>query len=221
VSGSRTVVTRGLSPLARHCAAYDSFELVRACLPALGSASRRRGRGCVPIDFCTPKPFNSSTRANRRFPALRPLIHTSAPFGVLHGNPTRTEPRGSCSFTRNVSFRALAFAGPKTDSASTGQLGPPDANEAGESRGSQRDSHFDGRASDARGRFLPPRATDMTVSGTSVASSVALGLAAFAEPTPYLGGRQDRFRGGLVTGVRFPDPRCLRPPDAPHDPPAR
>jgi hypothetical protein len=75
VSGSRTVVTRGLSPLARHCAAYDSFELVRACLPALGSASRRRGRGCVPIDFCTPKPFNSSTRANRRFPALRLLIH--------------------------------------------------------------------------------------------------------------------------------------------------
>jgi hypothetical protein len=40
----RTVVARGQSPSARHCASCDSCELVRAFPSALGSAQGRRGR---------------------------------------------------------------------------------------------------------------------------------------------------------------------------------
>jgi len=173
-----------------------------------------------PTDFCTPEQSNSSTPASP-FPSVAILGPREEPFGAPRGNRTHAEPCGSCSFTRNVYFSRSRFARPETCGAGTGQLGPPDANEAGENRGSQRAPHFDDRTSDTRGRFLPPCATVTAVSDTPVASSVLVGVGPlWTSSTLWLGSRQDRFRGGLVKGVRFPDPRCLPSLKVPHNPPA-
>jgi len=172
-----------------------------------------------PIDFCTPKPSNSSTRAiadsqrcdpksTRR--SFRPLARGSLSYRAL---------RLVLVHAKRL-FSRSSSTSPRTCGADTRQLGPPDANEAGGSRGSQRDPHFSGRAKGTRGRFLPLRATATTASGTPVASSVLVGMGSRCDPTLWLEGRQDRFRGGPVKGVRFPDPRCLPSPDAPHNPPA-
>jgi hypothetical protein len=89
-------------------------------------------------------------------------------------------------------FFALRFARPKTRGAGTGQLGPTDANETGESRGSQRDSHFDGQASATRGRCLPPCAFAETVSGTPVASSELMGSGSLLRSPLHLARRPPR-----------------------------
>jgi len=164
-----------MSSPARHCAACDSFELGRACPRALGSAHGRRGPRCVRP---TSALRNNPTRAPAAspFPSVAILDPRKAPFGDLRGNRTRTEPRGSCSFTRNVHFSRSRFARPETCGAGTGQLGPPDANEAGENRGSQRDPHFDDRTSVTRGRCLPSCETVTIVSDTPVASSSLVGV---------------------------------------------
>jgi len=129
-----------------------------------------------PIDFCTPKPFNSSTRANSPLPSAAILGPCQSCLSApLLGDRTRAEPCGSCSFTRNVLSSRYRFARPRTCEAGIGQLGPTDANEAGESRGSQRDPHFDDQANVTRGRCLPSCEIAMTVSDTPVASSALVG----------------------------------------------
>jgi len=174
-----------------------------------------------PTDFCTPKPFKLEHPWLRRFPALRPFVPVAYLSVPSRGSRTRTEPCGSCSFTRNVFFRAPATLVRGRAEQASGSSGPTDANEAGENRGSQRDPHFDGRASAARGRCLPSCAIAVTVSDTPVASFVLLGVkVAVAISTLWLEGRQGRFRGGSVKSVRFPDPRCLPSPEISRNPAA-
>jgi len=153
----------------------DSFELGRAFPCALGSAHGRRGRDASDR-LLHSETFQLEHPCQSPFPSAAILLPRDAPHGAPPGDHSRTEPRGSCSFTRNVSFRVLphsprARERVKMREAGTGQLGSPDANEAGGNRGSQRDSHFDGRASALRGRCLPSIAIAVTVSDTSVASS--------------------------------------------------
>jgi hypothetical protein len=63
--------------------------------------------------------------------------------------------------------------------------------------------------------------TERPTSDIPVASSEALACRIAWRSVRELEGRQDRFRGGLVKGVRFSDPRCLpssgasRPPPVP------
>jgi len=127
-----------------------------------------------PTDFCTPKPSNSSTRASPS-PSAAILSPREVPFGALTRGPHSYRALRLVLVHAKRLLSRSRFARPKTREAGTGQLGPPDANEAGESRGSQRDPHFDGRASAARGRCLPSCAAAVTVSDTPVASSVLVG----------------------------------------------
>jgi len=111
--------------------------------------------------------------------------------------------------SRETSSFAFHFACPKTHKAGIGKLGPPDANEAGEGRGSQRDPHFDDHASATRGRCLPSSETPMTVSDTSVASSVRTDTSRGCELALWFEGRQDRFHEGLC------EERALRRSEVP------
>jgi len=175
-----------------------------------------------PIDFCTPKPFQLehsysvvSQRYDRpvrcaSFVALRPrvaLVPESCGSVLVHANV--------CSSRAASPVRRRANQAP-------GGSGPPDANEAGGNRASRRGSHFGDRMVLTRWRFLPPCETDdrPPLTPLSPPPCCLRGLLFFSRPTHWLGGRQDRFRGGLVKGVRFADPGCLPPADATHTPPA-
>jgi len=175
-----------------------------------------------PIDFCTPKPFQlehlCSAVSQRCDRPVRP-----ASFVACFPRATLVpEPCGSVLVPANVFF-ACCLTRPKTCEAGTGWLGAFRCeNEAGENLASRRDSHFGDRTILTRWRYLPPCEIELpTASDTPVASSVPLARARFSSnATHRLGGRQDRFRGGLVKGVRFTDPGCLPPTDATRIPPA-
>jgi len=172
-----------------------------------------------PIDFCTPKPFqleHSCSAVSQR---------NDFPCDTFRRHPRATlvpEPFGSVLVHANVcSSRVALLVRRHSGRASVGS-GPSDANEAGGNLASRRDSHFGDRTILTRWRFLPPCEIAIPIaSGTPVASSVPRAWFRFSSnPRRLLGGRQDRFRGGLVKGVRFADPGCLPPTDATRIPPA-
>jgi len=172
-----------------------------------------------PIDFCTPKQSNSSTP-------------TSSLPGAAISNPCE-EPLG-VPVQEPLSYRALrlvlvhakrlssrsSFARPETREADTGWLGAVRCERGrGGSRFTTRSPlrrPFDGYA-----RALSSPASDrIAASDTPVASSALVSVGRAMRSTLWLGGRRDRFRGGPVKGVRFPDPRCLPSRDTPCNPAA-
>jgi hypothetical protein len=152
-----------------------------------------------PIDFCTPKRSNRAL-VRRRFPARRPRGAALVP---------RLSPRAR---SRGRLLRALL----------------PPSGDGG------RDTERLGAARCERGRGVsrftarrPLRRPDGCARSALSSERVAYrSPLAPLSPPPSLGaapegcsarrleGRQDRFRGGLVKGVRFPDRRCLPSPGA-------
>jgi len=119
-------------------------------------------------------------------------------------------------------FFAYRLARPRTRESGTGRLGAARCRrDWGEPRFTARfslqrpDQRFTGR------RFLPSRALEPLASDAPVASSELVSVGRFSgESTRWLEGRQDRFRGGLVKGVRIPDPERLPSAVVTRTPPA-
>jgi len=106
----------------------------------------------------------------RRFPAQRALDPRGA-FRRPRGARSRTEPFGSCSFSRNVFFSRPCPPVRRRAGKAPGSSGPPDANEAGENRASRRDSHFGNRSCAYAVAFSSAARARTPASGISVASS--------------------------------------------------
>jgi len=86
---------------------------------------------------------------------------------------------------------------------------PSAARAAGENRASRRASHFDARRARGTRACSSPGRAEPFASDTPVAASSLQRGKPWGNPTLSFGRRQDRFRGGLVKGVRIPDPECL------------
>jgi len=143
----------------------------------------------------------------RRFPAQRPS--RARPFGARSRVALVPEPRGSVPDHANVCF-ACCLARPETRAAGDGRLG---AARRKRDRGEPRfTARFPLRrpVDRSRGRFLPPDA-DRSRSPLTPLSPPPCSQRGGrqANPTRRLGGRQDRFRAGLVKGARIAGPGCL------------
>jgi len=163
-----------------------------------------------PIDFCTPKPFqlehscSVASQRSDRFPcaAFRQASEGHSRPGALRLRARPRErllhvlPRPSedaRSRQREARGRPMQTRLGRTALHGAFPTSAPGRSRAGAFSSLVRESN--------------PFASD-----TLVASSVLVGLGrCYAVPTLWLGGRQDRFRGGLVKGVRIPDPECLPP----------
>jgi len=171
-----------------------------------------------PIDFCTPKPFqlehscSALSQRSDHMPVrcLSALARGSLSFRCL---------AAPCSSARTSSSRAASPVRRRAEQAPGGS-GPPDANETGENRASRRVSHFSARRIHMRGRFFPSRVKRLRSPLTLLSPPPCSWRGSpWAITALWLEGRQDRFRGGLVKGVRIPDPECLPSSVAPHIPP--
>jgi hypothetical protein len=170
------------------------------------------------IDVCTPKPFNSSTRASSSPGAVTdPGEHLAAPLED-HPRPGALRLRAR---PRERLFRAHRLACPKTSGEGTGKLG---AARCKRGRGEPRfTTRLPLRRPDAltRRRFLPPCGTvepDRLLTPLSPPLGRRRGSCFERAPRRWPTGRQDRLRGGLVKGVRFTDPGCLPPVVAARNP---
>jgi len=175
-----------------------------------------------PIDVCTPKPFqleHSCFVVSQR--GCRPARRLATP---PDDRPRSDNLAAAVLVPAKVSFAACSHVRERALTC-TGKLGAPDANEAGERSVSRRGSHFGARPVLSRGVILPPR----VARHRSPLASLSPPPSQFAFAPPWArissstkrwsGGRQDRFRGRLVKGVRFTDPRCLPPVAASRNPP--
>jgi len=163
-----------------------------------------------PIDFCTPKPFqleHSCSAASQRSDRIPCDAYRQSPEGRSRPGTLRLRAR-----PRERLLRVLPR--PSEDARSRHQeaRGRPMQTRLGRTalHGALPTS-APGRSC-ARAFSSPVRESSPFASDTPVASSVLVGASrCYPVPTLWLGGRQDRFRGGLVKGVRIPDPECLPP----------
>jgi len=217
---SRTQVARRCSPLVASPHRRGVVELVRAfrerarALPGVAGKMR-------PIDFCTPKHSNSSTRASP-FPSAATVFERAsrpalAPIALVPSLAARARPRETSSFALPFARRRAKRG--REERAPAGS-GPSGADKAGEHRGSRHDAHFDGPRRLARGALSSPWLLLRRPSLTPLSPPFCLRCAAYADALARSKSRQDRFRGRPVNDVRFPDPRCLPPVATPRNPPA-
>jgi hypothetical protein len=160
---------------------------------------------------------NSSTLASP-FPSA--AIRSRTPFGVL------SRMSHSCRTSRFVPvharrlFSRSSLAHPKAREGGSRQLGAARCKRGwGASRFTTRHPLRRPRRALREGRYFPlgmPSRPPLT----PLSPPLEWRGAAVATSTPWPRGRQDRFRGYLVKGARFPDPRCLPSLARPHDPPA-
>jgi len=153
---------------------------------------------------------NSSTRAS----PLPSVVTEPARSLAAHARRSLSSRSlaAPCSYARNVSFRAH-LARPKTRDVCTGKLGAARYERGwGDPRFTTRLSLWRPGGALLEALSSSERVRNPTASGVPVASSFPLAWARVSSSRKrWSGGRQDRFCGGLVKGVRFTDPGRLPP----------
>jgi len=156
----------------------------------------------------------------RRFPAQRPAPARGLP-ALARGSLSSRSLSAPCPTTRTSASRAASPVRRRAPQA-TGGSGPPAAKrDRGEPRFTARFS-LRRPVDRSRGRFLPSDA-DRSRSPLTPLSPPPCSWAwgPSGDPTRWLGGRQDRFRAGLVKGARGAGPGCLSSSVATRIPPGR
>jgi hypothetical protein len=170
---SRTVVACIRRCSARQTRGVGYFRLGRACPRCAPKSARgRRSQRCVRSTSALRNRSYSSTRASS-FPSAVPV---AMPCGVVW-SPSFRRLSAPCSLARSSWVRAAASPVRRRAGWAPGSSGPPDANEAGENRGSRRDSHFGDRTTSWAAFSSASRDREPIASGTLVASSVPRRLA--------------------------------------------
>jgi hypothetical protein len=152
----------------------------------------------------------------RRLPSAATASPRRAPFGARGARRIALVPESRDSVPAHANALFALPSSPVQGRARrpTGKLGAGRCKrDWGEPRFTARFSLRRSGDSDAGAFSSLARESIPLASGTFVASSVPRTLSPpFGESQPRgYEGRQDRFRGGLVKGVRFSDPRCLPP----------